>query len=146
RYDGTGRGDAVVSSASCPAIASSTMATSATSRPSGPTWSRDDAYAMTPYRDTRPYVGLSPTTPQKAAGSRTDPPVSVPSAAWHSRAAPATPEPPEDPPGPRAGSHGFRVTPSAEFSVDEPIANSSQLSFPTMTAPAARSRAVTVAS
>jgi len=40
----------------------------------------------------------------------------------------------------------LRVVPSAEFSVEEPIANSSQLSLPTMTAPARRSRAVTVAS
>src|SRR5579862_7473510 len=101
---------------------------------------------MTPKRETRPYVGFRPTTPQNAAGRRTEPPVSVPSAAWHSPAATATPEPPDDPPGTRARSHGLRVTPSPEFSVDEPIANSSQLSLPTMTAPAARRRLVTVAS
>src|SRR6266446_300491 len=34
----------------------------------------------------RPYVGLRPTTPQKAAGWRTEPPVSVPSAAAASSA------------------------------------------------------------
>src|SRR5262249_24170647 len=42
--------------------------------------------------------------------------------------------------------HGFRVTPNAEFSVDDPIANSSQFVLPTTTAPAASSRATTVAS
>jgi hypothetical protein len=40
----------------------------------------------------------------------------------------------------------LRVVPSAEFSVDDPMPNSSQLSLPTTTAPAWRSRAVTVAS
>jgi hypothetical protein len=40
----------------------------------GPTQSRDDPYAMSPYLETRPYVGLSPTTPQKCAGCRILPP------------------------------------------------------------------------
>ena len=43
-------------------------------------------------------------------------------------------------------AQGFRVGPKAEFSVEDPIANSSQLVLPTMTAPAASSRATTVAS
>jgi hypothetical protein len=85
-------------------------------------------------------------TPQNEAGRRIEPPVSVPSAARHDRAATAAAEPPDDPPGTRVPSQGLRVVPSAEFSVDDPIANSSQLSLPTTTAPAARSRAVTVAS
>src|SRR5512145_2642107 len=101
---------------------------------------------MTPYRETRPYVGLRPVMPQNAAGSRIDPPVSVPREARHERAATAAADPPDEPPGTRVPSHGLRVAPRAEFSVDEPIANSSQLSLPTMTAPAARKRAVTVAS
>ena len=45
-----------------------------------PTVSIELASGINPYRDTRPYVGLTPTTPQKAAGSRTEPPVSVPRA------------------------------------------------------------------
>ena len=61
-------------------------------------------------------------------------------------AATATADPPLDPPGMRSGAQGLRVGPNAEFSVDEPIANSSQLVLPTMTAPAASSRATTVAS
>jgi hypothetical protein len=46
----------------------------------------------------------------------------------------------------RDGAHGLRTGPNAEFSFDEPIANSSQLVLPTMTAPAASSRSMTVAS
>lgn len=64
---------------------------------------------MSPYRDTRPYVGLSPTTPQKCAGCRMLPPVSEPREALHWRAATAAAEPPEEPPGTRLVSHGLRV-------------------------------------
>ena len=72
--------------------------------------------------------------------------MSVPSDASACPAAIAAAEPPDDPPGTRARSHGLRVIPKAEFSFDEPIANSSQFTLPTMTAPASRRRAVTVAS
>src|SRR5687768_2717853 len=61
------------------------------------------------------------------------------------RAATATAEPPLDPPGVRVRSHGFFDGPSAEFSVDEPIANSSRLVLPMTIAPAASSRSTTVA-
>src|SRR5207253_1409944 len=99
-----------------------------------------------PQRLTRPYVGLSPTTPQNAAGCRTDPPVSDPSAAGTIRAATAAAEPPEDPPATRDVSHGFRVTPNAECSVDDPIANSSRFVLPMTERPALRRRAIAVAS
>src|SRR5215210_5745743 len=110
-----------------------------------PIWSRPDANATNPQRLTRPYVGLSPTTPQSAAGCRTEPPVSDPSAAGTIRAATAAAEPPDDPPATRAWSHGLRAGPNAECSVDEPIANSSQFVLPTRIAPAASSRSMTVA-
>src|SRR4051795_3047515 len=55
-------------------------------------------------------------------------------------------DPPPEPPGTRAVSHGLWVGPNAEYSVDEPIANSSMLVLPRIVMPAARSRAVTVAS
>ena len=42
-------------------------------------------------------------------------------------------------------SHGLRVTPNAEFSVDEPIANSSMFSLPSRIAPAERKRSIAVA-
>ena len=84
--------------------------------------------------------------PQQAAGWRIEPPVSEPSAARHSPAATAAAEPPEEPPGIVAGSQGLRVAPKAEFSVEEPIANSSRFVLPRKTAPAARRRSTTAAS
>jgi hypothetical protein len=64
---------------------------------------------MMPARLTRPNVGLSPTQPQRAAGMRMLPPVSVPRVPSASRAAMAAPEPPLEPPGMRSGSHGLRA-------------------------------------
>ena len=87
-----------------------------------------------------------PVMPQKAAGWRMEPPVSVPVAAATRRAATAAALPPEEPPGTRVVSQGLRTGPKAEFSLAEPIANSSQLSLPSVTAPASASRATTVAS
>src|SRR5580704_14624309 len=46
----------------------------------------------------------------------------------------------------RVISHGLRVGPNAEFSVDDPMANSSIFNLPNGIAPAARSFAMTVAS
>src|SRR4051812_20698012 len=111
-----------------------------------PIWSTLDPNATRPLRLMRPYVGLSPTTPQSAAGWRTEPPVSEPRAAGTMRAATATAEPPDEPPGTRVGSHGLRAGPNAECSVDEPIANSSRFVLPTTLHPPARSRATAVAS
>ncbi len=75
-----------------------------------------------------------------------DPPVSDPSAPMHMFAATATALPPEDPPGTRAGSRGCFVGPYAEFSVDDPMANSSMFVLPRKTAPWVLSFAITVAS
>ena len=74
----TGSGTDVLSRGSLPATATYAAAASSTVCANGPTWSRDDAKAISPYRDTRPYVGLNPTTPHRDAGWRMDPPVSVP--------------------------------------------------------------------
>src|SRR5688572_6112616 len=136
----------VESIGSWPPITDMTRAASRTSRANGPTWSRLDASARSPCRETRPYVGLNPTTPLNAAGSRIEPPVSDPSEADASPAATAAADPPEDPPGTRDGSQGLRVGKNPEFSVDEPIANSSRFVFPMSVAPAARRRVTTVAS
>src|ERR1051326_2147383 len=75
-----------------------------------------------------------------------DPPVSEPSAIGTIPAATAAADPPLDPPGIRSVAHGFRTGPNAEFSLDDPIANSSQFVFPMTTAPASSSRATAVAS
>ena len=66
--------------------------------------------------------------------------MSEPSENGASFAATAAAEPPLDPPGTRLRSpQGLRVGKNAEFSVDEPIANSSMLVLPSSTAPAAYS-------
>src|SRR3954451_8072897 len=75
-----------------------------------------------------------------------DPPVSDPIARGAWKAASAAALPPPEPPGTRSTFHGLRVGPYAEFSVEEPIANSSMLVLPRIGMPAARNRAVTVAS
>ena len=86
-----------------------------------------------------------PTTPHSAAGWRMEPPVSDPRASGLKPAATAAALPPDDPPGTRVGSCGLRVGPNAEFSVDEPVANSSRFVLPITTAPAATTRSTTVA-
>src|SRR5512138_2234856 len=75
-----------------------------------------------------------------------EPPVSDPSAAKHILAATAAAEPPLLPPGTREGSQGLTVRLRPEFSVLEPIANSSRLVLPRITASAAASRSMTWAS
>ncbi len=72
--------------------------------------------------------------------------MSVPIASGASNAATAAAEPPDEPPGTRLRSQGLRDGPKAEFSVDEPMANSSMLVLPRMTIPARLSRLVMVAS
>ena len=86
-----------------------------------------------------------PTMPQSAAGWRIEPPVSLPSAHGAWCAATAAADPPLDPPGTRSSSHGLRVSWYAEFSVLEPMANSSMLVLPMTTAPARSSRSTQVA-
>src|SRR5580698_6617028 len=116
-----------------PAMVRSTMAASLTVFARGPMRSSDDANAIRPCRDTRPYVGINPTTPQKDAGWRIDPPVSDPKVTTAMSAATAAAEPPDDPPGTRLKSRGLRTGWYAEFSFDEPIANSSQFILPNTT-------------
>ena len=85
-----------------------------------------------------------PKTPLKEAGCRTEPPVSVPKAAKTSPAATAAAEPPEEPPGTFCKFHGFLTGPKAEFSLEDPIANSSMLVLPILCIPAANNLVVTV--
>jgi len=90
-----------------------------------------------------------PTVPVKAAGWRIEPPVSEAVAARQRSPATAEAEPPELPPGVRSAFevvdfHGFTTGPKALVSFDEPMANSSMLSLPSMTAPSRHRLAVTV--
>ena len=52
---------------------------------------------------------LIPTSPQKEAGMRTEPPPSLPIASGPTPAATAAPEPALEPPGERSVFHGLRV-------------------------------------
>src|SRR5256885_13984285 len=77
----------------------------------GPRWSIDQENGITPARLTRPYVGLSPTTPQQAAGSRIEPPVSLPMAPATRPAATPPAQPLDEPPQARAGRRGVPPAP-----------------------------------
>ena len=89
---------------------------------------------------------MTPTTPQNDAGWRIDPPVSEPSETTAVPCATTAADPPLDPPGTRSSATGLRTGPKAEFSFDDPMANSSQLVFPMITPPACSSRITAVAS
>src|SRR5438270_11095430 len=94
-----------------PAISRNMSAASAALTVSTPPWSRLEAKATIPKRDTRPYVGLMPVMPQSAAGCRIEPPVSVPVAPGTRRAATAAGEPPDEPPGTSCTFQGLRTGP-----------------------------------
>ena len=72
--------------------------------------------------------------------------MSEPNASNAEPAATAAAEPPEDPPGTLPVSHGLAEGPYPEFSVEDPIANSSRLVLPMITAPAFFREATAVAS
>ena len=122
------------------------MAVSNALRAIAPTVSSDGVIGSTPRLLTEPYVGRSAVTPLSAAGIRTEPPVSVPSAARHRSAPSAAPEPPLEPPGMRAASQALAQVPKWGLSLVAPKASSCMLVLPTITAPAERSRRATTAS
>ena len=87
-----------------------------------------------------------PTTPQRLAGTRTEPPESVPGARSTRPVATATAEPVEEPPAVRVGSSGFGQGGRPVAQPIIPHASSCIASLPTETPPAARVRATTAAS
>ncbi len=101
----------VGSPASRPAIAESTRPQSSAERAIGPSLSSVHDSAIAPRRDTRPYVGRRPVTPQNAAGVRIEPDVSEPIANGTRPAATAAPGPLELPPLQYFGFHGLRPGP-----------------------------------
>src|SRR6478735_6648662 len=97
-------------------------------------------------RLTSPTVGFSPTMPLIDAGQVTEPSVSVPIAIRTRPAATAAPLPLDEPQGLRSSAHGLRVCPPTALQpeidrVERIFAHSLRFVLPTMTAPAARSRA-----
>src|SRR5579859_5591673 len=97
-------------SAGCsPLMASRNSAMSSTLRAIGPWTVRLRSILKAGLCGTRPMLGRKPTTPQKDAGLRSEPPISVP---WATQAVPvasATAAPPEEPEAEREVSQGFRV-------------------------------------
>src|SRR6476620_4025043 len=81
--------------------------------------------------DTRPRLGLSPTSPQHDAGIRIDPPRSLPSASATIPDATAEALPPDEPPADSSVFHGFRVAPKRRFSVTGRRPSSGVLVLPT---------------
>ena len=87
-----------------PVMTPSSSTQSATCRAIGPAVSRVCESGTMPACDQRKVVGRMLVMPQSAAGTRMDPPVSVPRAAGARRAATAAALPPLEPPGMRVGS------------------------------------------
>src|SRR5229473_727927 len=113
-----------------PATACSISATSPDVRAIGPVTCSVSHSQSVGYVGTNPGDGRSPTTPQKDAGMRSEPPRSVPSASAIMPDASAAAPPPVDPPALFVGSHGLRVRPNTSLNVLPPAANSGQLVFP----------------
>src|SRR5437868_14789053 len=94
----------------------------------------------------RPTVVFSPVRPHHDAGSRTEPPVSLPIAHGASAAATATPEPLLEPPGVRLrlGSQGFHGVPNWVLVPQPPIANCTVWVLPSTIMPCAIKRRANV--
>ena len=91
-----------------PLMAASIGHRSATPAATTPGVSSVGASPRPPVRLIRPRFGLMPATPQNAAGMRTEPPVSLATAAGTMPAATAAADPPLEPPGTRSRFHGLR--------------------------------------
>ena len=87
------------------------MPDTAASRANQPAVSNDGPSGQAPSSETRPCDGRMPYNPQKLAGRRTEPPVSLPSAKSTRPAAVAAAEPLEEPPVSRPGAFGFSTEP-----------------------------------
>ena len=123
-----------------PAITDSTAAVSPTSAAKTLTQSNERQAGTTPAVETRPRVGLQPTIPFIAAGTRPDPAVSVPSAKGTSPAATATADPELDPPEMSRPPKTLSQAPNGERTPVSPVANWSRFVFPTRIAPASSRR------
>src|SRR5258707_12195493 len=129
-----------------PAITLSSSATSATLRPIGPETLSVDHESPLAASGTRPGATRNPTTLQNAAGLRSDPPLSDPSAIGSIPHASATAAPPLDPPHVFVKSYGFFVAPKIGWNVCEPAPNWDVLVFPIVIAPARLIRSTAIPS
>ena len=90
----------------------SSSATSCTVRASGPSTESGNQPTRCGHVGTRPGAGRKPTTLQKLAGLRSEPPRSLPSAMGSIPVASATAAPPLLPPQVISKSYGLRVAPN----------------------------------
>lgn len=125
------------------AMALSSKAVSATSRPIGPCTDSTDQPWWRRSEATSPGLGRKPTTPDQAAGLRSDPPVSEPVHRGSIEVARATPEPPEKPAQDSAGPKALPVAPYTSLIVLPPVPNSGVLVLARTIAPACFSAATT---
>ena len=91
----------MMSASSGPCVAARKSRASSAQRASGPWWEIESNSPGRTSIGMRPSPGFSPTTPLHAAGMRTEPPMSLPSASGTQPDATAAPLPPDDPPGVR---------------------------------------------
>src|SRR5438874_2476274 len=94
----------------------------------------------------RPGVGFSPQIPQKCAGTRIDPPPSLPTPPAEHPDAIAAASPPLEPPAEYSVFHGLLVFPLSRLFVSYAIRNSGVFVLPSKTAPAWRRRWMRAAS
>src|SRR2546430_16634967 len=112
-------------SAGCsPLMASSSSARSSILRAIGPCTVRLRSILATGVCATRPMLGRIPTTPQKLAGLRSEPPMSVPCASHAVPVASATAAPPQEPAAHRDRAHGLSGEPNTSVKVLAPAPNS----------------------
>src|SRR5581483_4157492 len=102
-------------------------------------------------RDRKRIPGIGPghrrkQRPQKCAGTRIEPPPSLPTPPDEQPDAIAAASPPLDPPAEWSSDHGLLVFPAMRLSVSYAIRNSGVFVFPIRIAPALRSRAASGAS
>ncbi len=114
-------------------------ATSSTLRAIGPTVSSVGHSGKTPSSGMSPHCDFRPTVAHAAEGSRTEQPVSVPSASSQRPAASAAADPLDDPPVVRPGAAGLWHVPYHGLCPRTLHANSGRCVFPTRTAPASSS-------
>jgi len=133
------RSPAIPGSGTGPPYMTAWASAQSATRANGPTVSKLGHSGKTPSSGAVPTRGLSPTTPQHAAGMRTEPPVSVPSASETKPAATAAALPLLEPPVMRPGSRGLCASPQCALCPVTPHANSSALALPTTIAPCASS-------
>src|SRR6516164_4968019 len=112
-------------SAGCsPLMASSNSARSSTFRAIGPWTVRLRSILKVGECATRPMLGRKPTTPQKLAGLRQEPPISVRCASQAIPVASATAAPPDEPEADLETCQGLRVAPNPSLKVCAPAPNS----------------------